>query len=714
MPGEVTPLTGDVNGSYRLDELLLEAIETTGAHVGAVYLLDESGQVLQMTTQTGLPEPIANGWARLRVTGPVPVALAVRERRLVWLADQEDLARRFPATALAFPYRFAVGAAPLHDGGDWGALMLLWPPGHASRLTARKLDAIHGVCGRMAELLRGAAERGHPVRPAPQPRTLTPVRARKTDPRTETAALDCLSRLPEGYVALDVEGRVTLVTPPAAQLLGTTGTHLLGTRPWEALPWLDDPAFEDRYRAAVIGHQVTFFTARRPTGQWLAFQLYPGLAGLSVRITPSTMARDPGHLMPDPPAAVVRPDRVIALHDMLHLATSLARAVTEQEVIDLVADQVMPVYNVQALAILTTQNGRMRVAASRGYSRRALDEFDGLPFQAPSPAGHPLTAGRPAFFSTWHELRETYPNAIRSDGMSAWAFLPLVTTGRPLGMCVLAYDRPHSFSVDERATLTSLAGLVAQAFERARLYDVKHQLAQCLQSSLLPRTLPRVPGLDVAARYLPATPGMDIGGDFYDLIRLGDSMAAAVIGDVQGHDVTAAALMGQVRTAIHAQATAGAAPGDVLAHTNRLLMDLSPDRFTSCLYISLDLRGRLACLASAGHPPPLLHVPDAPTQVVDTAPGLLLGIDRDAEYSTLEVPMPPGSVLALYTDGLVEAPGRPIGEAISELARRFSPSPDQPLHDLADALIDPVAAVEHRKDDTAMLLLRVMEGAGRP
>ncbi|MFC7589349.1 PP2C family protein-serine/threonine phosphatase [Nonomuraea antimicrobica] len=209
----------------------------------------------------------------------------------------------------------------------------------------------------------------------------------------------------------------------------------------------------------------------------------------------------------------------------------------------------------------------------------------------------------------------------------------------------------------------------------------------------------------MAARYVPATPGMDIGGDFYDLIRLSDSTAGAVIGDVQGHDMTAAALMGQVRTAIRAHATAGADPGEVLAHTNRLLTELATDRFTSCLYVSFDLLRRTVSLSSAGHLPPVLGLPNAPAEVIDVTSGLLLGIDSDAEYVTTDLNVPLGAVMALYTDGLVERPGVDLGEAITALAGRFAPVPGESLSDLAESLIRPTAD-RHRSDDLALLLLR--------
>ncbi|SDH59617.1 SpoIIE family protein phosphatase [Nonomuraea jiangxiensis] len=705
MRGHAVSAPGVATGSPRLDDLLAEAVTGTGAHIGAAYLLAEDGKVLLMDTALGLPATMARALARIRTNDPVPIAAAVRERRLVWLSCREHLARAFPVAALVMPYHFAVAAVPIRCGGAVrGGFLLLWPAGHMARLNPRKLAVIENVCAQAGDLLARADGEGRPVVPATRPRILDPRAARPVDPRADLVALDCLNRLPEGFCVLDGDGRMTLVTAPAADLLRCCPADLVGARPWERLPWLGDPAFEDRYRAAVVGHQVTAFTARNPAGRRLSFQLYPGLSGVTVRVAPEADPGDHGQRAPE--AGAGRRSRVLAIHEMLHLATTLARAVSAQEVIDLVADHVMPVYDVQALAILTAQGGRARVAAARGYSRQAVEEFDGRPVIPQAPGGQPFDHGGPDFFGTWEELRRAHPDAVRSDGMSAWAFLPLVTSHRAaIGTCVLAHDRPHRFTTDERATLTALAGLIAQAFERARLYDVTHQLAECLQSSLLPRTLPEVPGLELAARYMPATPGMDIGGDFYDLIRLNESMVAAVIGDVQGHDMTAAALMGQVRTAIRAHATAGATPGDVLAHTNRLLTELAPDRFTSCLYLSLDLRAHTACLASAGHLPPLIARPDAPARVVHSAPGLLLGIDPGAEYATTELALPPGAVLVLYTDGLVEEPGGDLGEAIEKLAELCSPRPGRPLVDLLDCLIEP-ASVEQRADDIAVLLLR--------
>jgi serine phosphatase RsbU (regulator of sigma subunit) len=312
----------------------------------------------------------------------------------------------------------------------------------------------------------------------------------------------------------------------------------------------------------------------------------------------------------------------------------------------------------------------------------------------------------PAFYSSREELCRSCPGSEDwSPSTAAWAFLPMVVTGRQSGSCVLGFARPHRFTHEERAVLASIGSLVGQALERARLYDAQARLAHGLQAGLLPHRLPVVPGLEVAARYLPASHGMDIGGDFYDLIRIGPTEVAAVIGDVQGHSVTAAAHMGQVRTTVHAYAAAGAPPGEILARTNRLLTDLGAELLTSCLYVHVDLARDRALLASAGHRPPLLRAPDGLPAVLAVPPGILLGVDPAATYSTTTVPLPPGAVLTLYTDGLVEAGGQD-DDAVVALLTRVLDRTDGPLDRLAEEMIARAQPHGERTDDTALLLLR--------
>ncbi|MFI6769135.1 SpoIIE family protein phosphatase [Streptomyces sp. NPDC050355] len=693
-------------GCGPVDRALLRALRDTGASAAGLYVLAPGEPVLELTVMSGIPAPFLDPWGRVALAAPIPVAVAVRDRRLVWANGPQQLARDFPRTAVAVPYDFSLAAAPIGEGdGSRGALLLLWPAGHPPELSADERAVIESACRRLAVLLADDPVAGDRV-PPEAPRVLSPPPPRPVGTQEALAAVDYLERLPGGACALDLDGRITLVTTGAVELLGEPASRLIGARPWDVLRWLRDPVFEDRYRAAVISRRPLSFTARRPPDRWLTFRLFPDGRGLSVWITPTGKVDAPQAAADLTPQEAVVPVRAGQIYHVLHLAAALTEVVGVQDVVGLIADQIVPAFGAQGVLIYSAEGGRLRTIGHRGYSAEAVAHFEGVALGAAnSPAVHALATGEPSFFSSPEEIESLYPGLPQLTGKAARAVLPLIVSGRPVGCCILGYTRPRIFSREERQVLTSLAGLIAQALDRARLYDTKQQLAHDLQAGLLPHGLPVVPGLAVAARYLPSTRGMDIGGDFYDLIRLDEGSAAAVIGDVQGHNAAAAALMGQARTAVHAHATAGAAPGEVLARTNRLLTDLDPDLFTSCLYVHINLRTRRACLASAGHPPPVLRHPDGHTTVLRVPQGLLLGIDPAARYEATEVELPPGSVLALYTDGLVETPGVDLEHSVAGLARRLDDAPWQGPDRLADALLQARQDEADRQDDIALMLL---------
>ncbi|GAA3502760.1 SpoIIE family protein phosphatase [Streptomyces prasinosporus] len=679
-------------GEEALDGALIATVRRTGALAGVVYLLSEAEPVLGLAAVCGMPLVAVAPWQRVAVSALGPLSEAVREDRLVWVGRQEDMARLYPHAAAGMPYQFALAFAPLHGARHWGALVLVWSGNHPPSLTRHEREHVLSSARRMTQVLDEA--------PGPwdipdQPRAV-PLRWPGPDAaQSGLAAADLVQRLPIGALSLDLEGRITYLNDAAARILGHKAERLLGTLPWQAVPWLDDPVHEENYRTVVFSRESVAYTALRPPDRWLDFRLYPSDSGISALISPHHDQRPTRAT----PAVTGR------IHQLIHLAAALSQTVTVADVIHVVADRTLPAFGAQGMIISAADAGRLKIIGHRGYDPRVIARLDGLPLDTRlTPAGHILQSGIPAFFADPGEMARAYPQTLTISGKQAWAFLPLVVADRRVGCCALSYDHPHSFSAGDRAVLVSLGGLIAQAMDRALLYDAKHDLAHGLQQALLPVNLPAVPGLAVAARYLPAARGMDIGGDFYDLIRLGDTTAAAVIGDVQGHNITAAALMGQVRTAVHA--TAGAPPGDVLARTNQVLMDLETDLFVSCLYLHLDLAEQRLHLASAGHPPPLLRspAPTPETRVIEVEPGPLLGIDTDARYPVTTAPLPPGALLALYTDGLVETPHTDITRSIAALAHHLTGSGDQPLDDLADHLVHALPHHTHT-DDIALLLL---------
>ncbi|WP_037677455.1 SpoIIE family protein phosphatase [Streptomyces griseus] len=697
---QATGIVGAVDDD--LGAALAETVRRTGASVGGLYLIDDAGPTLRLVALCGLPVEFTAPWQRLPLTAPVPVADAIREDGLVWVGSQDEMVSRYPRAAAVLPYRFALAAAPLTGARrSWGGIVLMWSADHPREATARERAHISASARRLARLLDDS----------PQPPTLpmrprvVPVDTVRHPLQTGLAAADYAERLPEGALGLDLEGRITFVTSTAARLLGREADRLLGTRPWQSLPWMDDPVYEDHYRTAVVSRAPVSFTTLCPPDHWLTFELHPDGSGISARITPT---RDPA-TNGSPPATPPRPAAAPTgrLYQLVHLAAALTETVRVHDVVRLIADQVLPAFGADGLVVSAVDAGRLRIIGHHGYSDDIIERLDALPLETDlTPAGQVLESGVPAFFADPAEMSGNYPGATRISGKQAWAFLPLTMSGRPVGCCILSYDHPHVFSSDERAVLTSLAGLIAQALDRARLYDAQHRLVEELQQTLLPRTLPVLPGLDVAAQYLPAGHGVEVGGDFYDLLRLDATTAAAVIGDVEGHSVAAAALMGQVRTAIHAFASAGSPPDQVLARTNRLLADLDSDLLVSCLYAHIDLARHELVLVSAGHVPPLLRAADGRARVLDVEPGPLLGVDTGAQYPTTTAALPPGATLALYTDGLVELPHSDVTRATTGLVRHLAETGDRDLDDLIGSLVDCAWPSGHRTDDISVLLLR--------
>ncbi|MBM9507688.1 SpoIIE family protein phosphatase [Actinacidiphila acididurans] len=694
-----------------LDALVLDAVRRTGAHSGALYLLEPGGEVLCLEAGSGVSPRFAEPVARLKLPPPGatepsgdPVIDAVRDRRLVWLGTDRALSREYPKAALVFPHRFAMAVAPLTEAPGApprGALVLLWPPSRPARLGAAERKRIEAACATIAWVLAQAQAGGTRLEPSAEPRRIDPGGPADQAP-AEPPASAFLERLPEGDYALDADGRVTFADRTAAGLLGPDATELTGRLLWETVPWLDNPLFEYQFREALFSQQPTSFTAVRPPDRPLLFELYPDSSGVSVRITPARTRRS----VPGRPASTGSGQRLGTAHHLLYLAASLGETVRLRDVVELATDRFLGAFGAQDLALLAPDAGRARVIGHSGFDADFIDRVDGTVLTDGVPEVLGPAARVPAFYASREELCRSCPDSIDwSPSTAAWAFLPLVVSGRHTGTCVLGFARPHRFTREERAVLASIGNLVGQALERARLYDAQARLAHGLQAGLLPHRLPVVPGLEVAARYLPASHGMDIGGDFYDLIRIGPTEVAAVIGDVQGHSVTAAAHMGQVRTTVHAYAAAGAPPGEILARTNRLLTDLGAELLTSCLYVHVDLARHRALLASAGHRPPLLRAPDGRAGVLAVPPGILLGIDPAATYPTTAVPLPPGAVLTLYTDGLVEAGGRDDDAVVAVLTRVLDRA-GGPLDRLAEEMIARAQPHGERTDDTALLLLR--------
>jgi signal transduction histidine kinase/DNA-binding response OmpR family regulator len=260
----------------------------------------------------------------------------------------------------------------------------------------------------------------------------------------------------------------------------------------------------------------------------------------------------------------------------------------------------------------------------------------------------------------------------------------------------------------EPAVLIQLARLIGLRLENARLYEAEHRIASTLQHSLLPQSLPRVPGAIVAGRYLPGSSEAEVGGDWYDVILSPDNQLYLVIGDVVGKGVQAAAGMGQLRNALRAYILEGFDCGDALTRLNRLVDNLGRQQFATVVCVRFDPRTRELHYSSAGHPPPIVVEPgELGTFLYSAALGPPVGALAEAEYPTRTSRLAPGSRLLLFTDGLVEDRRVGIDSGLNELTADVAKPVDH-IEDLLDALVAK-AARRSRRDDIALLALQATE-----
>lgn len=598
----------------------------------------------------------------------------------------------------------------------WAAA--LQATGEDGRPTVRRIR-LKGPDGGLHLLEVSATARQEPSeRAGGPPRTGGRLSGTLVDLGTGLVGSDATDRLPRAILAIDRLGRITYLNERTERLLGRPRGALAGRPLWEALPWFGLPFHEEQLRAAMLSDEPVRFLARPERGRWLTVSLHPGRDGVTMVLVPEEDLTGPdaapggpeGARGPNRPQPATdddvegRGDRAAALYRPVALAIALSEAVTARQVSAVVTEELLPAFGGRQLAIYLLSDRRLYLAWETGFPPGFLEPFDGVTLDSRMPGVETLTTGRPLFFESMDQLRLAYPELPLDTHTGARAFLPLIASGRPVGSCILGFDRPRTFSAEERTVLTALAGLIAQALSRAQRYDTESAVARGLQDALLPHRLPVRAGVETVGRYLPGTEGMDVGGDWYDVIETGHDRLALVIGDVQGHGVAAAATMGQLRSAVRAFALGGHRPQDVMRGTNRLLIDLDPGQFASCCYVLLDPGTGEARAVRAGHPQPLLLSPGGTTRLVELAGGVVLGVDDRASYPVTRLRLAPGDILALFTDGLVERPGTDIDEGIERLRRALASTGSMTLPEAADRLIREARQATARPDDIALLL----------
>ncbi|MGW4025732.1 PP2C family protein-serine/threonine phosphatase [Streptomyces sp. NPDC005009] len=339
-----------------------------------------------------------------------------------------------------------------------------------------------------------------------------------------------------------------------------------------------------------------------------------------------------------------------------------------------------------------------------------FDQEDGRypPTSHPRAAVRAARTGRPQYAAgrpgALPGVDDQPPSALDPD--RPLLCIPLLTRGAPLGVLTLS-PPGERWDPDDAVMLLEFARRAGIAIDNARRFEHNRDIAETLQRALL-TDLPATPGLSLAARYLPATHGLNIGGDWYDAFRQRDGGLITVIGDVTGHGLHAAVMMSQLRTALRAYAVDGDSPGRLLTRLHGYLRHLQPDLFATAVIARFHPDGRTLTWAAAGHPPPVLRLPDGRVRTLDAKPGAMLGIPLKQDIGDHTERLPPGSTLALYTDGLVERRARGIDPGIERLAAALgsfdSAELDADLEDSADRILRPLLSDSERDDDVCLLL----------
>ena len=286
---------------------------------------------------------------------------------------------------------------------------------------------------------------------------------------------------------------------------------------------------------------------------------------------------------------------------------------------------------------------------------------------------------------------------------------PLVAGLEALGVLAVGRSADHPGLADtDIAVLEELARQTAVGLVNAATSARDHTVAETLQRSVLPDSLPKISGLDLAVRYLPGTAGVDVGGDWYDAFELDGGRVGLVIGDVVGHNLNSASVMGQMRQLLRAYAVDAMQPADVLQRTARAQARLLPDALATVIYALLDPATGQLSYANAGHPPPVWASTSGQTGYLDDASGVMLGVPGEAEFTVGHRTLDPGTSLLFYTDGLIEDRGRDITDGLSALAGVMAQVPSLTAEKTCATVQAALLGETPRADDVCLLAVRFL------
>jgi hypothetical protein len=547
----------------------------------------------------------------------------------------------------------------------------------------------------------------------------------------QTLIGDGMARSPLSVAIFDSELRIVWANTPADEPRAGPPQDWRGRRLAEVMPEIDADAIEQSLRRVLAtGEAVLDLLVTNRAGAW-GEERYWSCNQFRVS-EPSACGTGVVNVMRDVTERAVG-QRRLALWELArtHIGETLDTTLTAEELLDVVVPELADVGAVDLLGTVIDGEALVRQARHEqlrlqrvavrwagGSPARADYQSSTLMVSNPASLHHQrLVAGLPLFLPAFGAMSADQVRALdlglgqdrlliaHEAGAHSLMVVPLTARGVIMGLVVMYRLRgSRPFNASDLSLARDLVARASLSIDNARLYSQERASALVLQRGLLPCGIPSVPGLDLCYRYVPAETAAEVGGDWFDVITLRPGRHALIIGDVTGHDIRAASVMGHLRTATRTLASLDLPPAELLGRLDDLTAGVADlETFATCVYAVHDAASGDWELASAGHPPAALARPGHRAAFVDLPPGHPLGVGS-GPYEAIRIKPPPGSTLVLYTDGLVERPGSDIGTGMAGLADELTRLSEASVGDACEALL--AALAPRPADDIALLLAR--------
>lgn len=525
----------------------------------------------------------------------------------------------------------------------------------------------------------------------------------------------------DGILAFDRNSRYTLWNQGMERITRTPRADVIGRPAYEVFPFLKEIG-EDRYLDEALAGREATSTDRRfdvpDTGAQGFFEaryapLYGAegdvVGGLAIvrDVTDRRLAeREREQRQREEVARASAEARNRMVENLQSVTDTALGHLTLDDMVTELLDRITEMLSMDtaALALLEEDDDTLVIRAATGFAKA-------------SPEGHRIPLGQGFLGRVAAERRpvaveeltpaHTHTPMLLEEGVRSVLGVPLIVGGRLIGALNVGRHEPYRFAAEDTGWLQLVADRVALAVEQASIYEREHRIAETLQRSLLPESLPRLAGIGIAARYLAGGAGA-VGGDWYDVMALSRSRVGLAMGDVVGHGINAASLMGQMRSALRAYALEDEEPSSVLGRLDRLLQSIGPTGMATLLYLVLDPERSAVTFASAGHPPPLVREPDGGLRFLEHGASVPLGVQNRPQFEDRRHELTPGSTLILYTDGLIERRGATLDEGFDRLRSVVEDGPESP-EALCDHIVNGILP-DDPADDTALLIVQLPAG----